>query len=182
MKTKPPPDRRKFANDWDEIGYLYDKLLFWLYARAESKKARRYAERLARRLAQADPHHEAIFAAECWSLVHEAKGDLPEGIKHRENEIRLIRKLQAAAHGKSYERIALQGYGYEDLSDRLDLLAALYGANGDLEQAVSALQASKRLCEEHGLPFDGQDMLVEYMKESKADFPSSRTVSRIRRR
>ena len=40
MKIKPPPDRRKFANEWDEIGYLYDKLLFWLYQREDVGKAR----------------------------------------------------------------------------------------------------------------------------------------------
>lgn len=38
MKAEPPLQRRKFANDWDEIEYLYQKLLFWLYERADACK------------------------------------------------------------------------------------------------------------------------------------------------
>jgi len=40
MKVKAPPDRRKFASAWDEIGYLYGKLLYWLYQREAAGKAR----------------------------------------------------------------------------------------------------------------------------------------------
>ena len=31
MSSKPPPDRRTFRSDWDEIIYLYDKIIYWLY-------------------------------------------------------------------------------------------------------------------------------------------------------
>jgi len=33
MKVEPPPHRRKFADALEEMGYLYDKLLYWLYQR-----------------------------------------------------------------------------------------------------------------------------------------------------
>jgi hypothetical protein len=52
--SPPPPGRRKFAGAWDEIGYLYDKLLYWLYERQLAAKARPYAKRLERLLRQAD--------------------------------------------------------------------------------------------------------------------------------
>ncbi|HEX7449135.1 MAG TPA: hypothetical protein VF306_16395, partial [Pirellulales bacterium] len=58
--------------------------------------------------------------------------------------------------------------GYEDLSDRLDLLAGLYHDNGDLDRAINALQESKQLCEQQCLEFDGGDMLDEYLVESEA--------------
>ena len=38
MKTEAPPDRRKFADDRDELDYLYHKLLYWLYDSSEGKQ------------------------------------------------------------------------------------------------------------------------------------------------
>ena len=39
MKTKAPPDRRKFADERDQIDYLYHKLLYWLYEREDRVRA-----------------------------------------------------------------------------------------------------------------------------------------------
>jgi DNA polymerase III delta prime subunit len=164
---RPPPDRRTFADAWDEVGYLYDKLLYWLYQRANRAKARPYARRLERLLPSADPGHDAIFGEECWSLVHEAKGDLPRAIESRENELRLIRRLYEVSLGKPYEESALKGYGYDDWSDRLDLLAILYHDSGALDKAITILQKSKKLCEAHGMEFDGEDLLQEYAEEKR---------------
>jgi hypothetical protein len=57
--------------------------------------------------------------------------------------------------------------GYADLSDRLDLLAVLYHDNGDTDKAMRTILESKRLCEKHGVEFDGEDILQEYLKEKK---------------
>jgi hypothetical protein len=167
MKDKPPPDRRTFADEWDEIGYLHDKLLYWLYQRADPKKARLYAPRLDQLLAAAAPDHDAILGEECWSLVHEAKGELESAIESRKNEIRLIRRLHELSQGKLHEATALKDYGYDDLSDRLDLLAVLYHDSGDLDKAVATLQESKKLCQEHGKEFDAEEMLQDYVKEKR---------------
>lgn len=166
MKTKPPTLRRKFANEWDEIGYLYDKLLYWLYQREDPSKARPYANRLERLLPKVAPNHDAIFGEERWSLVHEAKGELRKAIAHRENEIRLIRKLHDVFREVSREDKALEDYGYDDLSDRLDLLATLYHDNGNLDKAITTLQESKQLCKEYGIKFDGADILQEYLERA----------------
>ena len=93
MKVKPPPDRHQFANAWDEIGYLRDKLLYRLYQREDADKARPYAERLEELLPKADPDQEAILAQECWSLVSEIKGDLQKAIDHREKDVRRRNRL-----------------------------------------------------------------------------------------
>ena len=167
MKTKPPPDRRKFAGTWDEIEYLYHKLLYWLYQRADPEKSRPYAERLERLLSQSDPNHEAILGEECRSLVSEAKGDLRGAIKHRENEINLIRRLHQIAYGAPHQDALLKGYGPKDLSDHLDLLATLYHDSGDLRNAISTLVESKRYCQKHGIRFDGEDVLREYLEETR---------------
>jgi hypothetical protein len=168
MKDKPPSDRRTFAGEWDEIGYLYDKLLYWLYQRADAGKARRYAQRLERLLHAAAGGHDAILGEECWSLVHEAKGDLPKAIEFRENEIRLIRRLHELSRGAPYEAVALEEYGWDDLSDRMDLLAVLYHDSGDLDKAIATLQESKELCRKNGIAFDAEDLLQEYREEKSA--------------
>jgi tetratricopeptide (TPR) repeat protein len=167
MKTKPPPDRRKFANHWDEIEYLYHKVLYWLYEREEESKARPFADRLGKVLAKADPKQEAILGQECRSLVYETKGDFPKAIAHRDQEIRLIRRLHEISLGTATEAITLRDYGYADLSARLDLLARLYHVAGQLDRAITTLEESKRLCKEHGIRFDAADMLAEYQEENR---------------
>ena len=164
MKTKTPLRRRKFANEWDEIGYLYDKLLYWLFRREDKRRALPYAHRLERVLATVAPGHQAIFGEECWSLVYEAKADLTKAIKHRENEIRLIRRLHDISRKGDP---ALKDYAISDLSDRLDLLAMLYRDSGNLERAIALLRESKQLCESHAVPFDGEDLLQEYLTEKR---------------
>jgi hypothetical protein len=167
MKSKPPTTRRKFVTVWDEIGYLYDKLLYWLYQRADPTKARPFVERLERLLPKAAPHHQAILGEECWSLVFEAKGDLPKAIEYRENEIRLMRHLHTISRNTPGEKYALKDRGYDALSDRLDLLAVLYHESGDLHKAIDTLRESKELCAKHGVEFDGEDMLEEYLDEKR---------------
>jgi tetratricopeptide (TPR) repeat protein len=167
MSLKPPSDRRKFANAWDEIEYLRDKLLFWLYQRGDKEKARSYADRLEKLLPQADAGHEAILGEECRSLVYETKGDLAKAIQHRERQIGLIRRLQELAEKQPHRDSMLRGYGQEDLSDRLDLLAALYHESGNLDKAIAALRESERICRRHRLLFAGADMLRDYLKEKR---------------
>ena len=170
MKTSPPPGRRKFASDWDEIEYLYHKLLYWLYRREDVGKARSYADRLERLLRQAAPNHQAILGEECWSLVHETRGNLRKAIEHRENEIHLIRRLHQMARNAPQAEHLLKDYGYEALSDRLDLLATLYHDSGDLENAIRALEESQQLCDAQRITFDGKDLLDEYLGEKRSLF------------
>jgi len=168
MNDKAPPGRRTFADAWDEIGYLRDKLLYWLYQRADAGSARRYGRRLERLLLPADPAHDAILGEECWSLIHEANGERRKAIQSRANEVHLIRRLHELSRGAAYEATALQDYGYADLSDRLDLLAVLYHDDGNLDKAITTLRESEELCREHGLKFDGDELLREYTDEKRA--------------
>jgi len=166
MKTEPPPGRRKFADERDQIDYLYQKLLYWLYEREDKARARAFAESLAQLLlSKSFPGHDAIFPEECWSLICEAKEDLMGATKHRENEIRLIKRLHAISRNSPQKEDLFRLYGYEDLSDRLDLLAVLYHDSGYLDKAISTLHESKQLCEKHGVKFDGEDIIQEYLSE-----------------
>lgn len=179
MKVNPPPDRRKFANAWDEIRHLYDKLLFWLYQREDAGKARPYAQRLKNLLLVEAPNGEVIFAEECWSLVYETMGDLTSAIKHREKEIRLIRRLHDIAGNLPNKNLARRDYEFEDLSDRLDLLATLYHDSGKLNKAITILQESKQLCDAHEIKFDGEVLLREYVAERGLLQPHSERTARL---
>jgi tetratricopeptide (TPR) repeat protein len=143
-------------------------VLYWFYDQGNRRKALPYAERLAELLARVAADHAAILGEECWSLVHELKGDLTAAITARENQIRLIRRLWEASKQSPVREAALAGYGPADLSDRLDLLAILYRDAGRLEEALAALQESKRVSEAAGVPFDGADLLEEFQAEKEA--------------
>src|SRR3954447_25156115 len=93
MKANSPASPRKLADTSEEMGYLYDKLVYWLYHRQNARRARPFAGRLEQLLSNAGREGKSIFAEECRPLVHEAKGRLGKAIKHREKEIRLIRRL-----------------------------------------------------------------------------------------
>jgi hypothetical protein len=149
------------------MDYLYHKLLYWLYDRQDRRKARPFADRLGRLLRKASTGQD-IFSAECRSLVAEAKGDLPKAIAHREEEIRRIERLHQITPGTPGERYVLDRYGYDDLSDRLDLLAVLYHEQGDREKAIRVLEKSRALCKRRGIDFDGEDLLQEYLAEGHA--------------
>ena len=96
-------------------------------------------------LAKLDPKRESIFIEECRSLVSEALGDLEKAIWHRENEIRLVRRLLQLAKESSTEDVVHSAYNYSDLQERLHILAMLYGDVGDVHRAIELLQESKKL-------------------------------------
>jgi hypothetical protein len=146
--------------------YLYHKLLYWLYERADTTRARAFAERLARLLSNQHSDGEAIFPEECWSLICEARGDLAGAIRHRRKEIQLIKRLQEISQTGPQREAIFRLYGYGDLSERLDLLAVLYHESGQCDRAIEVLQESKRLSEEHGIAFESEDLLLEYLQET----------------
>src|SRR5439155_8179518 len=93
MPNHAPATRRKFQSAWDEIQYLYLKLLHWFYGQQAPAKAKPYAARLGRLLKKKDADQGSILGQECRSLIRELKGDFEGAIPHRENEIRKIRRL-----------------------------------------------------------------------------------------
>jgi hypothetical protein len=182
MKTEPPPQRRKFAGARDEMDYLYHKLLYWLYERQDRARARAFGKRLARLLSRVSPAHDAIFPEECRSLICEASEDLQGAIAHRASEIRLIKRLHETSRHTPQEEEVFGLYGYDDLRDRLDLLATLYHDSGAVDQALAVLGESKQLCEEQGVAFDGDDILQECLDEKRKSRDHSEEPSGARKK
>ncbi|HMC63972.1 MAG TPA: hypothetical protein VKI65_03460 [Gemmataceae bacterium] len=164
MKVKPTAERN--ATESDQIGQAYDRLVSSLYEHEDAGRARSFADRLEQLLTQNGTEVGSIFAEECRSLIHEARGDLKKAIKHRENEIRLIRQLHKLAQETGNEDFIFQQYSYADLKDGLEILAMLYHDVGDLGEAVKLLHESKQLCEDHGIKFDSETLLQDYERES----------------
>ena len=168
MTAKPLANLHKGGGPLDAIHPLYDRLVTWLYERQDVRRALPIANRLERLLARCHQKPANIFIEECRSLVGEAKGHLERAIKHRENEIRLIRRLHKISQGTESEAYAFGQYDYDDLSERLDILAMLNHGIGNLDKAVSTLLESRRLCASHGITFDGEALLRDYQEEKRA--------------
>jgi tetratricopeptide (TPR) repeat protein len=164
MATKTPT-RRKFRSAWDELDYLYHKILHWYYEKGDRGRALAYSARFETLLRKHAATHEAIFGEGCWSLLFELKGNLAKAIRHREREIELIHQLWEVSRDTPGAEFALTGYALEDLCDRLELLSLLYHDVGNLDRAIVLLVESKRLSESVGLPFSGENLLREYMDE-----------------
>ncbi len=177
MKTKSSQSRRKFYHDWDEIEYLYLKILDWWYDKGNRRKALSFCDRLQALLEKTPDTHEAILGEECWSLICEVRGDLAGAIAYREHEIELIKRLHRISVNTPGRDIVLRNYGYSNLSDRLDLLAILYHDAGNLQKAIQILKESRRLCRRHSIPFDGADLLRDYLAEAAVDGRLSRRVA-----
>ncbi len=164
MKLKPP-NRKQSDRALSQLDRLYDRLVYWLYERQSPGRARPLADRLECLLTKLDPQAESIFGEECRSLIHEARGQASKAIKHRGNEIRLIRRLHELAEQSEDAALLFGQYSYADLRDRLTLLAMLYHANGDLDKALTTLRESIEFCKTRRIRFDAKALLRDYEKE-----------------
>ena len=152
------------------LGTIYDKAIDWLYSRNCPDRAKPYTLQLRRLVDKSDPEREAIFTHECLALADEAEGNLAQAIKHRLEEIRLIRRLHKLARGQDSRNAdyIFRQYGPADLRDRLYLLARLYGATGNLRKAIASLEESKKVCEASGIKFEQEKLLRKYLRETNA--------------
>jgi hypothetical protein len=162
MSEKAPSTRRKFSGLWDQIKYLYDKTFYWSYGQGNWRQAQRFADRLKRLVAKADPKSEALLGMSCRALIAEVDGDLRKAIRFRKREIDMIRRLSQLDVPEG-ARLDL-----DELSDTLDLLAIHYWDLGDFPKALEILNQSKRYCAEHDIPFAGQDIVDGVRREMRA--------------
>jgi hypothetical protein len=177
MSTKATTKGRKATGPADDIEALYLELLRWFYDKGDRQRARKIAPRLEAALAKQPEAAASIRGAEIRSLLAELRGDFPEAVRCRESEIRKILGLHSMAVNTPGWDYVLRQYDHSDVGDRLDLLAMLYADQGDLERAVETLQESKRFCESHQVPFDGQDLLDEFQEARRGKSDGARAPS-----
>jgi hypothetical protein len=170
MANRVTKNHRRPKGGWPAIKWLYYEIVDAHYGQGDRRRAARLCDQLEPLLGQEDPAQEAILGQECRALIHEVRGDLAAAITHRENEIRLRKRLLQTIHDPptEAERVILKDYGPDDLSDRMDLLAMLYHDAGRLKKAIKTLWQSRELCELHGVRFDGKDLLRDYLAEYRA--------------
>jgi len=156
IKTK-----RHFVSLWDEALYLYDKMLFWWYNRANRARARHFADRLQHVLQRLPRIDYPARVEEFWSLIYDIRGDLDNAIAHRRNEIEVISSALDGAHGKRPTHLNPGSDTYQDLVDRLMLLALLYRDQGNDDSARASLHQARDIAAKHHFEFEYQDVLDE---------------------
>jgi tetratricopeptide (TPR) repeat protein len=145
---------------------IAEKLIHWL-GEGRKGRSRMLADRLDNVLAQMNYSNDSIFVEGCISMICEARGDLDGAIKHRGKEVQLIKKLIRLSIGKPDWKEILDIYDYEDVTLRVIWLATLYHEQGELKKAIDALVRTKEFCARAGLRFDGEELLEEYLEESR---------------
>jgi hypothetical protein len=108
------------------------------------------------------------------------RGELESAIKSRQSEIRRILELHSVVQGSSGWNYVFHQYDYRDISDRIDLLATLYARMGDYEEAIKILEESRSFCASHEIPFDGEDLLEEFIEKGRgrSDVPVESTMNK----
>lgn len=145
--------RRKFFSAWDEMDYLYHKVLHWSYGPSTDRaKAKRFALRLEQVLSKTSGVRGAIKGQEYWSLVYEVKGDLPNAIKHRRNEIRLWKRFLALPEYPALDPSIVGDHS--DLADRLICLGFLYKEAGEPKHAIASIDEARAIAASHGFCFE----------------------------
>jgi hypothetical protein len=146
-----------------EFDALYQKFVKQFYQEENRAQSKKLAGRLEYLLANTEGLANSIRGEEVRSLIAESRGDLVEAVQSREAEIRKILELHAvSANTPSWDYVSRE-YSFNDVSDRLDLLAILYDEQGMPDRAISVLLESKNYCAAHQIQFDGQDLLDEIL-------------------
>jgi hypothetical protein len=155
------PEGDKSGAAGETVEALYAQLLTAFYENGNRAQARTVASRLDKALAASPDAADSIRAEEIRSLIAELRGDLRQAVESREAEIRKILELHTLTVRRPSWDYLVRRYDFSDVSDRLDLLAALYDRQGDVDRAIATLHESKQYCQAHQVPFDGQDLLQE---------------------
>jgi hypothetical protein len=142
---------------------LYLRFLHAFYEDDDREQSLLIAERLEAELASRPDFAESIRGDEIRSLLAELRGDFASAIHNRREEIRKIRELHSLVQGTPGWAYVFRQYDFRDISDRLDLLAVLHTHLDDYPEAVKVLNESKAFCASHEIPFDGEDLLEEFV-------------------
>ena len=166
----------RLAPERGQLELLYVKLVRAFYEENDRPRAEKVARRLEEVLAASPEDSRSIRGEEIRSLIAELRGDFAEAARSREAEIRNILELHTLTANTPHWKYASRQYGFSDVSDRLDLLAILYDAQGETDRAISVLLESKQYCLSHGIPFDAKDVYRSGRGPWRGDQAAGRTA------
>lgn len=181
MSNKTKHEHRAAA-EADPVEDLYFEFLDVFYGEQNYVASERVAKRLEKAVAECPEENESIRGEEIRSLIAELRGDFQTAISSREAEIRKIFELHSISINTPGWDYVFSIYDFRDISDRLDLLALLYGHQGELDRALAVMEESKLFCKAHKIRFDGKDILdeLEEAQRMEANNRSRPTRSRPR--
>lgn len=162
--------RRRFRSVLDELQYLEQRLMFWLYERMRPSRARPFAERMARLLRRVPDQKNTIIGSGRYALVAEARGRWGEFAEHTWRQLRLLDRLSKTRNGS---RLVLPGF----VIVTLESLGDAYIKVGDRPRALAAFARAKKLSRIHKIPFE-REWLVE--QANALPHPSKVTGARSR--
>lgn len=151
----------------DDLEDLYLEFLQAFYEDEDHPRSLRLAGRLEVEMARRPDLSGSIRGDEIRSLISELNGDLESAVKDRQREIRKIFELHSLSWNSPSWEYVLRQYDYRDISDRMDILAALYARMGDYKEAASLLHESRDFCMSHKIPFDAEDLLEDVLGRSR---------------
>ena len=121
MQVTSTKTRRLFVSNWDELGYVCDKVRDLIYIKGKGASARRYRNRLERLITELSGNDLAILRVEAIALLHELNDDIGEAVKYRQQEIELMERL----HRSNPSSYALTNRGTAVLANRKKILKSL---------------------------------------------------------
>jgi len=140
---------------WDQIERQYLDTLAAAYGRPKDRpKSKQGAARLAALLGRVDDSQGSILGQDGLALIAEIRGDFGASAGHRLEGAKLISQLLSTGY-------PLDDYGWDDVAERLTLAAIEYDQLGDTGEAIKCLRRAEVTCLQHGLPFDGKQLLDE---------------------
>jgi hypothetical protein len=180
MSSKVHKKRVESDRDPGDLDSLYLEFVKHYYENNDRERAAPLARQLESLLADSPEYADTIKAEEICSLIAQFRGNLSAAIQSREAEIRKILELHALSVNTPGWEYVSRKYDFDDVSDRLDLLAILYDEQGELDRAIAVLMESKQYCESHKIPFDAPDLLdeLEQVRATRAELPTPRNGSR----
>jgi hypothetical protein len=174
MTSKSRVARKNADSEIKELEALYLELVKQFYDRGDRARAKKAALLLEKLLSTSPKFAESIRGEEVRSLIAELHGNLPQAIQSRQAEIRKILALHELTVRTPRWKYVSRQYDFSDVSDRYDLLATLYDELGELDSAIAVLKESKRYCEDHKIPFDGQELLEKLQEPEKENSTSEK--------
>lgn len=165
--AKAPPNKRRFDSSWDELWYLYYKMLYWDYRRQRPSRAKPFARRAHKLMARMKNVRASAFGQECLAIVSEVEGHWRVAVRHRKAQIRLIERIRHLAKTEHplARKAILTKFTPETFADAYNLLSIDLWCAGALPEALQVLTLSRKLCHAHRLRFDGADLVRDISSE-----------------